>query len=426
MTTALNPAIHSITLKDDNDDDGSTTTYHYHLRSLRQNKNSHSSGCEKNDGDIQRWTKFCASVFAYKPSPPPPEYFSRHFYNDPRCDASLVRVLIFCPNYAGRNANRSDVGEDEMMNGEIVSSVRIFLRKLSTGSSSSGAAIEAGGIGEVCTSPNHQRRGLSKILLKDAINIMSTMNESGGMSCSLLHANPEFRPVYNKVGAYESVPSKWSLVPMELKKLTISTTDKSNKWMTRQAIFPQDASQLQALHAEYSEKRLITIMRSTEYWKNYVSAELGNSLWVLEDNTSIVAWLSIRERGDRYQLREFGVDRNITSITNITAFALRRLLSVALQQIGEDINADSDKKISLLLPTIILSDMEQDKMIGLTNECRGNWEDDYSFFDPISVVEENDDGWMYVMFDRSEPNVLELTMREKNPVQHLIWPTDSF
>jgi hypothetical protein len=65
-------------------------------------------------------------------------------------------------------------------------------------------------------------------------------------------------------------------------------------------------------------------------------------------------------------------------------------------------------------------------MIGLTNECRGNWEDDYSFFDPISVVEENDDGWMYVMFDRSEPNVLELTMREKNPVQHLIWPTDSF
>eukprot|EP00984_Skeletonema_dohrnii_P035374 scaffold35043_cov205-Skeletonema_dohrnii-CCMP3373.AAC.1 len=165
------------------------------------------------------------------------------------------------------------------------------------------------------------------------------VGDSGGMSCSLLHANPEFRPVYNKVGGYECVPSKWSLVPIELNKLVInSTTDETNKWTTRQAIFPQDVSQLKALHTEYSEKRLITITRSTEYWTNYVSAELGDSLWVLEDDASIVAWLSIRKRGDRYQLREFGADRNKHSISNIISFALKRLLGVALQQIGEDVH----------------------------------------------------------------------------------------
>jgi hypothetical protein len=409
MTTALNPSTHIITLKDN-------STTHYHLRGLLRQQQH----------DIQKWTQFCASVFAYKPSPPPPEYFARHFYNDPRCDASLVRVMIHCPNAANDD-------EAQKMTGEIVSSVRIFRRTLSIGSSNSGGAtIEAGGIGEVCTSPDHQRRGLSKILLKDAINIMSTscdgVGDSGGMmSCSLLHANPEFRPVYNKVGGYECVPSKWSLVPIKLNKLVInSSTDETNKWTTRQAIFPQDVSQLKALHTEYSEKRLITITRSTEYWTNYVSAELGESLWVLEDDASIVAWLSIRKRGDRYQLREFGADRNKHSISNIISFALKRLLGVALQQIGEDVHVDSEKKVSLLLPTFILSDMQQEKMNGANNEVGSNHEDDYSLFDNDSVVEENDDGWMYVVFDKSEPNVLELTMRAKDPVPHLIWPTDSF
>lgn len=337
-------------------------------------------------------------------------------------------MLIHCPNGAS-NTDDSNY-EDEKMNGEIVSSVRIFRRTLSTGSSSGGGStIEAGGIGEVCTSSNHQRRGLSKILLKDTINIMSTSCDGAtggdeGMSCSLLHANPEFRPVYNKVGGYESVSSKWSLVSIELNKLRTAGIGKN--WITRQAIFPQDVSQLKALHTEYSEKRLITIIRSTEYWTNYVSAELNDSLWVLEDDDSIVAWLSIRKRGDRYQLREFGVDRNKPSISNIiTEFSLNRLLGVALKQIGEDLHVDVDRKVNLLLPTIILSDMEQEKMNGVvTNEVGNNREDDYSFFDADNVAEENDDGWMYVVFNRSEPNVLELTMREK--CKHLIWPTDSF
>jgi predicted GNAT family N-acyltransferase len=136
--------------------------------------------------------------------------------------------MIHCPSL-----NNSDDDNDEKLNGEIVSSVRIFRRTLSTGgaaanSSNSGddgaTTIEAGGIGEVCTSPNHQRRGLSKILLKDAINIMSNSGD-GGMSCSLLHANPEFRPVYNKIGGYKSVPSRWSLVPIQLNKLITKVTD---------------------------------------------------------------------------------------------------------------------------------------------------------------------------------------------------------
>lgn len=108
---------------------------------------------------------------------------------------------------------------------------------MSVGPSSTGVLpIEAGGIGEVCTSPNHQRRYLST----------------------------------NK----------------------ISDERDNNYWRIHQAKFPEDAAQLRQLHA-------------AQYWKEYVSAELGDTLWVLTESTTpgnvvIVAWISIRQRGDRY------------------------------------------------------------------------------------------------------------------------------
>ena len=96
MESALESSDYTITLPD-----GTTQTYH--LRSLTED-------------DITRWSEFCASVFSYKPNPPPSSYFARHYHNDPRRDASLIRVLIHCPNNT----------MEECQNGEIVSSVRIF------------------------------------------------------------------------------------------------------------------------------------------------------------------------------------------------------------------------------------------------------------------------------------------------------------
>mmetsp|Transcript_20231 Transcript_20231/g.31855 ORF Transcript_20231/g.31855 Transcript_20231/m.31855 type:complete len:334 (-) Transcript_20231:369-1370(-) len=317
MKPALAPSDHTITISTATTAESSTPTTHtYHLRSLRTTSN-----VERHEihTDIVKWTQFCASVFSYKPNPPPPSYFARHYHNDPRHDPALVRVLIHCP----------DNSEEERINGEIVSSVRIFRRTLSTGSSSSSSSammIEAGGIGEVCTSPNHQRRGLSKLLLKDAFNIMSTSCKEGGedndedemMSCSLLHASPDFRPVYSKVGGYQSVRSEWSAMSVNTELSNARRNDESdgnNKWCIRHANFPKDALSLQKLHVEYSEKRLITIARSVQYWEEYVSAELRDTLWILtkpydddgENDDKIAAWISVRPQGDRYQMQKPGI-----------------------------------------------------------------------------------------------------------------------
>jgi len=349
-----------------------------------------------------------------------------------------VRVLIHCPNDS----------EEEHQHGELVSSVRIFRRTLGTGFDNNTLTlptIEAGGIGEVCTSPNHQRRGLSKILLKDALSIMSTSCSEGGtnegrISCSLLHASPDFRPVYSKVGGYQSVRSEWSVVP--IKRLHLSKNVKmsddsdvdNNAWFTiRQAKFPEDACQLQQLHAEYSEKRLVTIVRSVQYWKEYVSAELGDTLWVLTKPSaiatdgggedSIVSWVSVRARGEeRYQLREFGVDKSTSNNNSVvpTSWAMKRLLGVALDQAsGGSVDSEKEFVSTLLLPTFVLSEMKEEM-------AKNNGNDDAAFLDIDNATEENDDGWMYVNFDESTPSVLELTTRKIDPVPHLIWPTDAF
>ncbi len=436
----------------------------YQLRSLRATSHSNSIATTVTAGvnddnqeqqqqllqqaatdDIANWTEFCASAFSYKPDPPPPSYFARHFYNDPRRDASLVRVLV----------HRHHHDEHETDCGEIASSVRIFRRTLSIPGHNH---MEAGGIGEVCTSVKHRRRGLSSILLKDAIQIMKSLSGSSSsssssssveeeqvISCSLLHASPDFRPVYSKVGGYVSVKSEWSVVPVRLKTLLTETETTilpssaergggDCAYFVRHAKFPNDARQLKQLHMEYSEQRLITIVRSEEYWRKYVSAELGDTLWVLlamkqskstadnaqptaadaSENDTILAWLSLRKRDDRFQLREFGVDKKYTNSNTTTALAMKFLLRVALDQLGVSSSTYKGDVVLLVLPSFILSEMKHEI------------DTDVAFLDIDNVVEENDDGWMYIHMDHSQPSVVEFTTRETDPFQHLIWPTDSF
>lgn len=315
--------------------------------------------------EIEPWADFCASVFAYKATPPPASYFQRHFDNDPTRDASLIRVMLY--------------------EGKVVSSCRIFQRQVS----SFQGGVFAGGIGEVCTDKDHRKRGLSKLLLQNAIQIMV----SRGMKLTLLHAAPEFRPVYEKGGGYQCVTSQWSVVTLVRSNLKEAVIP----YMTRLAKFPQDTARLQEIHQQYSERRFDgCIIRSQDYWNEYISKELDGSLWTLVKDDSLVAWVSLRFKGQRYQMRDFGCHVESTSVSD----ALSMLLIVALQDIDEE-------QVSLYLPTGVLDDMTK-------HDC--------PFIDWSTVVIENDDGWMYKTLQQDESSMMAAT-KTRN---HLIWPADSF
>ena len=420
------------------------------------------------DEDILRWTEFCADVFSYKPSPPGADYFARHFYSDPRSDASLVRVMMEC------DGDGSEV--------EVASSVRVFRRVLSLGGGGgSDGAIEAGGIGEVCTHPNHQRRGLAKLLLKDAVDIMRSsatddrLEEGGRMRISLLHAAPEFRPVYAKAGGYRSVRSGWSEVRVDASRLSEGRSSPR----IRRAAFPRDGPRLRDLHRGFSERRLVTVVRTAEYWNEYVSAELGDTLLVLEDDGTgeIKAWMSIRRRGGRYQLREFGMDLGKNSRDGEAA----PLSSSFAALFGACLEAEADGGVPsaepragpgecdagaghrVVMPTFLVGDLHEERIRALAAAGGGKDADDgrrtrdlVDFWDGVDAADggqesdggraedgagkqgvyttsgeyftrpEPDDGWMYVGFDGAGRSAVDSLAGGDGGRPHLIWPTDSF
>ena len=325
------------------------------------------------DSEIEAWSNFCASIFAYKANPPPAVYFQRHYYNDPDRQASLIRVAFH---------------ENQM-----VASVRVFCRHVSDGK---GGSIAAGGIGEVCTDSNHRRRGLSKLLLQDAIEIMATK----GMKVSLLHAAPAFFPVYESVG-YACTLSEWSVVPIDRSKLETSSSD-DNNMNVRLASFPEDTEKLMMLHQQLSESRFCgCIVRSKEYWNTYLSEELRDSLWVYTRDNDIVGWLSLRPRGDRYQLREFGCGST----------KVYEILSVLMYHGTKEIQTN---QLDLHLPTFVLENLKKSY-----DASQSSIE---SFVDWEKAMCENDHGWMYKPLGEQGISMTDLT----HDRPHLIWPADSF
>lgn len=357
-------------------DDGSSASYI--LRGL-------------NDDEVDRWAAFCASVFAYKANPPPASYFRRHFYNDPHKSARLIRVMF----YIDSEAEKSNPSQ-------IVSSCRIFQRKISTGSGDD-SALQAGGIGEVCTDGNHRRRGLSKLLLQDAIRIMTEEK----FQISLLHAAPAFFPVYESSG-YACTKSRWSVIQVDQTKLNAAAISYM-EGPPRLAQLPLDTKQLMSLHKDFTEKRFAgAIVRSESYWNEYLSKELNRTLWVLpRSNGEIIAWISVRNRGeDRFQIREFGCDSQVPD----GGLAFTSIFSALLCQAMKESDYNVKGIPSLHLPTFILEELRQAKA-------------DAAFLDWSTEVSEDDNGWMYrPIGDNEEIDMPKIT--ETRP--HLIWPADSF
>jgi len=356
------------------DPSDATVAHAYRLRSLAT---SVSESRPYDEGyEIQRWTQFCANCFSYKPNPPPAEYFARHYYNDPQRDGSLVKIIEW------KNPSTNEW--------EIAASTRVFRRIISAGIN--GASIVAGGIGEVCTSDNHRRRSLSKMLLHDAIESMEAM----GMEASLLHASPALQGVYERGGNYRAVTSRWAVVKVKMDELK-KADNSCSRYQIRLASFPDDTAPLSAIHKKFSESKFAgCICRSDEYWSKYVSKEIA--LYVLTEDDVVIGCLSVRVRGDRYQLREFGVDTNRCGVKDSLGLLLREAV------------ACSEEDFQLHLPASVLGDRT-------------------SMSGPFEHVAEDDDvGWMYRPIQSGERKGFDMVkhVATNNEIDHLVWPTDSF
>lgn len=234
------------------------------------------------------------------------------------------------------------------------------------------------------------------------------------LQVSLLHAVPAFFPVYESAGGYMCSTSQWSAVPVSTSQLMQSAADflmtAHSMLLVQEASFPHDTDRLMKLHQQFSESRFSgCIVRTAEYWNEYLSVELQNSLWVLEKGGSIVSWLSICPRSGRLQLREFGIDNSSTGGVSI-AMALSAMLSHASQKESIVHNAGNEPW-SFVLPTLVLDQLPSE-----------DFTPTLSFLDLSAVQHEDDLGWMYKVLDES----ISGDELYGPSAPHLIWPADSF
>lgn len=376
------------------------------------------------EADIPTWADFCASCFSYKPNPPAAEYFSDHFFNDPRRDAKLLCVIKATNAAAAVDKSECDDNGEEG-HARIVASTRIFSRKISLGN---GKTVEAGGVGEVCTDISHRSKGLAKTLLMDRIELMRQMK----ITCSLLHASPALMNVYERSAEYKSVDSYWKVLAFARDNIMIGqgcVHAVPRGMEVRLASFPNDTCQLQKIHRKYSEDRFAgCIIRSVDYWNEYISNEIGDSLFVLHTKENkIIAWMAIRKRSNkRFQLRDFGCCREACAETSVTiSIAFSILAKITLKIYSSD---DLEQDLEFSIPLGVYKDLESGEM------CNGNskfleWAE--------SVSDECDCGWMYKNLesvcdyggannDKAEAGVDMPHIVNEMKTPHLIWPVDSF
>lgn len=341
------------------------------------------------DAQVEEWTHFCAFVFrTKKPHPPPASYFARHYFNDPDRDRSLIRVAI------------------DQANETIVSSCRVFRRRIHIGNQ---VVASVYGIGEVCTSIEHRRRGLASALLHNALNVCCSTTPH---PIVLLHAAPSVQPVYAKAAEFRTSRTAWCVVPVDVARLHPPPQE---DYHLRRVVFPQDTNELQRLHQLYSENRFLgCIVRSEEYWNEYISKELEGSLWLLTTSTgepsTIQAWMSLRSRGDgRYQLREFG-SRSLEHVPQL----MTHLLCHCLQQAREhDAGGGSTTNASTIVHCSIPRAVYEEAKLS---------EADFVTNIDLSEIEEVDYGWMYRCSSENMDDIPTLSQTQT----HLIWPSDSF
>jgi predicted GNAT family N-acyltransferase len=432
----------------------------YTLRSLSED-----------ESEIDAWCHFCASVFVdKKPVPPSADYFARHYYNDPNRQASLIRVAT-----VRRRSGGKEEEEEEREEEEIVASCRVFLRRIyvrrndnNAGNYEGSDEVDVGGIGEVCTSVRHRRKGLSRELLNDCVQMM---RQQAQLKLSFLHSAPAFFPVYESAG-YCRTRTAWRVVPYH-HGLHASSSDgtpvlppslngcpSGATVVVRRANFPQDAVQLSAMYSELYSGVSGCLVRTREYWETYLGREWKDQMWVAtagsedatrvgssnDDDAPILGYMAARFRGmsassgnRRVQICDVGClppsrfddDNDETAATSsskdaadsaASAAVFGALLSRAVQELCR-------RAKSFLLPSettfdLVLPDVAAHKLQPPLQWLGTAW------VDWRQSRVEIDEGWMYKALvdgdgDDNDSAGGPVVHRLRSGA-HLMWPADSF
>ena len=278
-----------------------------------------------------------------------------------------------------------------MDDGTIVSTVRVFIRKMFF----HGEPISVGGIGEVSTRPEYQKRGLATQLLKDSIQFMKD-NE---IAISMLHGSQR---IYSVEG-WESVPRYYA------KKTLIGK--KQQKWNIRPANFQDtdEVAQLASLYDTYSRKFNGTFVRDDmAYWTDWVQTE-SPQVWIAERDGVIDGYVFVRRRNGQLDVKEFAVSEELFAENGAKGFFEGMLSDIIAQTDAERLEVEYPAPIA-------------DGFNALKVESYGSTM--YRVILPAAfprkMRQELSDTLPELLHSQSE------TLTQNIKSHHIFWPTDGF
>ena len=194
--------------------------------------------------DFDEWCEHCGAVFHNIG----PEYFRRHFVNDPHKDINSVFII--------------KSGE-----GRIISTVRVFHRQVYIG----GKIYKMGGIGEVSTNPNYRRLGLSYKLLDAATDYMI----KNDFDLSMLHTG--YYSHYAKHGFTQVYQYVKTVVGRDAPGMPLKQSD-------IRLLSPENFHDMAMLYKKYCANINCCMVRTKEYWQSWCAGEIKNPRGLFRDN----------------------------------------------------------------------------------------------------------------------------------------------
>jgi predicted N-acetyltransferase YhbS len=217
----------------------------------------------------------------------PREYFAAAYRNDPWARPEHSRIV--------------------RVDGEIVSHIRLYDRWQRVGP----IPVHVGCVGDVCTLPEHRKRGYCRALLEDALRYWDDHGYDLSMIVSgvgVYHACgwAPLRETGFEVGevvSRESLVMKGDAASPATNVLRLTTHDYS----ARRFVRSEELTAVAAVYAAYCAERSLTTVRPEAYWErhfSWITGEIEEMFLVTEFGEQIVAYVRCEGGGQRLTVSE--------------------------------------------------------------------------------------------------------------------------
>lgn len=219
-------------------------------------------GC-KNREELIKVVELCDKAFDKTPY----EYFERHLLKDKTLSPDDTRVLL--------------------LNGEIISTVQVFPRKMYLESET----VEFCGIGNVATHPEKRKMGYAELVMNDAIDYMNKLNARFSLLTTTINN------YYEKFG-YKTLTRELFFIE------NIIPIDHSE---VRTFSFADDFERIKQIYELYNKNCVGPINRDNIYWSAQLefSGEEKSLFLVYQTNHDITGYLRVSKENDKIKILEF-------------------------------------------------------------------------------------------------------------------------